>query len=142
MRVRAADIIVRRPHGASRCVGREDEMAERSNEDRVRADVAPHQAHHDGADGQMRDPNWVQELPGTGEPVRGNANDAAIMANWPGGLPEAGTNVRIAGDQDRWVDTPSMTLQRVVGNGDTRRAASVEWFDAAPAESLQDDPLR
>jgi hypothetical protein len=97
-------------------------MSERSNEELVRAYVAAHQAHDYEAVGRMRHPDWTQVWPQSGELVRGHANDLAIMEHWPGGLPDAGM-VRIVGSEDRWVVTPGMTLQRIVGNGDT-------WFAA------------
>jgi hypothetical protein len=115
-------------------------MSQRSNEDLIRAYVAAHQAHDYEAVGRMRHADWSQEWPQSGERVRGHANDAAIMANWPGGLPEAG-DIRIAGDEDRWVLTPSMTMQRIAGDGDTWWADGTatypdgsRWFAALLAE--------
>ena len=93
-------------------------MSGRSNEDLVRAYIAAHQAHDYEAVGRMRHPDWVQDWPQTGERIRGHENDREIMAHWPGGLPQA-NEVRVVGSEDRWVVTPSMTMQRVVGNGDS-----------------------
>lgn len=44
------------------------------------------------------------------------------MDAWPGGLPDAG-HVRTVGSGDRWVTTPSLTVQRITGDGD------VWWAD-------------
>ena len=115
-------------------------MAERSNEDLVRAYIAAHQAHDYEAVGRMRHPDWVQDWPQTGERIRGHANDREIMAHWPGGLPQA-NEVRVVGSEDRWVVTPSMTMQRVVGNGDSWWADGTatypdgsRWFTAVLAQ--------
>ncbi len=40
------------------------------------------------------------------------------MDSWPGGLPEAG-DIRLVGSEDRYVMTPSFTIERIVGSGDT-----------------------
>ncbi len=66
---------------------------------------------------ELRHPDWTVEWPQTGELVRGDANDRAIMDNYPGGEPHLDTT-RIVGSEDRWVATPSFTLERVVGSGD------------------------
>ena len=93
-------------------------MAERSNEDVVRAYLAAHQAHDYDAVDRLRAVDWTTEWPQSGERVRGAANDRAIMDNWPGGLPEADT-IRVVGSEDRWVMTPAFTFQRIVGKGDS-----------------------
>jgi hypothetical protein len=93
-------------------------MASRSNEEVVRRYVDAHRTHDYETVGTLRHSDWYIEFPQTGERVRGHANDAAIMANWPGGLPEA-LRVRMAGSEDRWVATPLNTIQRIVGSGDT-----------------------
>ena len=80
--------------------------------------MAAHIAHDYDAVGAMRHADWYSEWPQSGERVRGHANDQAIMDNWPGGLPEAGT-VRVVGSEDRWVLTPAWTIQRVIGSGDS-----------------------
>jgi hypothetical protein len=97
-------------------------MAEPSNEDIVRRYLEAHRMHDYDLVGSLRAANWFEEWPQTGERVRGNANDQAIMANWPGGLPTGGFG-RIVGSEDRWVMTPAFTFERVVGDGDSW------WFD-------------
>jgi hypothetical protein len=97
-------------------------MAEPSNEDIVRRYLEAHRAHDYDLVGSLRAADWLEEWPQTGERVRGHANDQAIMANWPGGLPTAGDG-RIVGSEDRWVMTPAFTIERVVGDGDSW------WFD-------------
>ena len=118
----------------------EDELASDSNADVVRRYMAAHAAHDYDTVGSIRHRDWVEEWPQTGERVRGHANDAAIMANYPGGRPEVG-DVRLVGSEDRWVMTPAMTIQRVIGGGDTFFADGTaaypdgsRWFVAALVE--------
>ncbi len=66
---------------------------------------------------QLRHPGWTAEWPQSGERVRGHSNNRAILDNWPGGRPSAQVS-RFVGAEDRWVVTPSFTVQRVVGSGD------------------------
>jgi hypothetical protein len=62
-------------------------VAERSNEEILRAYLAAHQRHDYDEVGRLRRSDWICEWPQTGERVRGHANDRAIMDNWPGGCP-------------------------------------------------------
>ena len=101
-------------------------MAEQSNEDLVRRYIEAHRVHDYDLVGTLRAADWTIEWPQSGERVRGHANDQAIMNHWPGGLPTAG-EVRIVGNEDRWVMTPAFTIERVAGNGDSW------WFDGTAA---------
>jgi hypothetical protein len=67
---------------------------------------------------RLRDPKWVAEWPQSGERIRGNDHWKAIHETIPGGMPRAEI-ARVAGTEDRWVLTPSFTLQRVAGDGDS-----------------------
>ena len=93
-------------------------MSGPSNEEVVRRYLEAHRVHDYDTVGTLRHDDWMIEWPQTGERVRGHANDRAIMDHWPEGLPEAG-RVRVTGSEDRWVSTPSNTIHRVVGSGDT-----------------------
>ena len=93
-------------------------MGSPSNEEVVRRYAEAHRVHDYDTVGTLRHPDWTAEFPQTGERIRGNANDRAIMDNWPGGLPEA-LGLRLVGSEDRWVATPSNTLHRILGSGDT-----------------------
>ena len=93
-------------------------MAELTKEQVVRRYFDAHLRHDYDAVGELREPDWTTEWPQTGERVRGHANDAAIMANWPGGLPE-GYRLRVVGSEDRWVLTGLNTIERIVGSGDS-----------------------
>ncbi|HKF86327.1 MAG TPA: hypothetical protein VKB30_11125 [Candidatus Limnocylindrales bacterium] len=93
-------------------------MAETSNEQVVHRYLAAHKAHDYDAVETMRHRDWAVDWPQSGERVRGVANDRAIMDNWPGGLPEA-LEIRVVGAEDHWVVTPSFTMVRIVGSGDS-----------------------
>lgn len=63
--------------------------------------------------------DFTDEMPQSGERVRGKANQLAILRNYPGGV---GTidpgSARLVGAEDRWVMTPSFTALRIEGSGD------------------------
>ncbi len=92
-------------------------MAQQSNEEVVRRYLAAHLAHDDATLGALRDPDWLEEWPQSGERVRGHDNDRAIMDNWPGGTPRPEA-AHIVGSEDRWLMTAMNTVHRVVGGGD------------------------
>lgn len=62
--------------------------------------------------------DYVEELPQSGERVRGKQNQLAIVRNYPGGVGTAETR-RIVGEDGRWVMAPSFNLLRIEGSGDT-----------------------
>ena len=64
--------------------------------------------------------DFVEEMPQSGERVRGKANHLAILANYPGGLGSIDSaSTRLVGAEDRWVLTPTFTTLRIEGSGDT-----------------------
>ena len=64
-------------------------MATPSNEQTMRRYLEAHEQHDTATMAELRVPDWIAEMPQSGERIRGHANDRAIMANWPGGRPEA-----------------------------------------------------
>ena len=92
-------------------------MGTPTNEEIVRTYALAHEKDEGDVMGALRHPEWVAEMPQSGELIRGHVNDRAIAENWPGGRP-AGTVHRIVGAEDRWVTTPAWTVQRVSGSGD------------------------
>lgn len=66
----------------------------------------------------LRDPDWQLRWPTTGELVPSSAAYRAIHEQYPGGYPRFG-DIRIVGDEDRWVVSPANTVVRVAGSGDT-----------------------
>jgi ketosteroid isomerase-like protein len=69
------------------------------------------------------DPEYVWEMPQSGERVRGLANNRAMNENYPG-VPKVETR-RITGSHDKWVTTPSFTLLKITGTGDDYAAESL-----------------
>ncbi len=73
--------------------------------------------------------------PQSGERTRGLANLQAIIEHYPGGgYAGLGTD-RVVGAEDRWVATPSFTILRIEGTGDTFTGVSrgrypdgTDWF--------------
>lgn len=65
----------------------------------------------------LLDPDYVWEMPQSGERVRGEQNNREMNQNYPAGLPDVDTH-RITGSPDRWVTTPSWTVLRIAGTGD------------------------
>lgn len=63
--------------------------------------------------------DYVDEMPQSGERVRGKANQLALLHDYPGGV---GTidpkSTRLVSAEDLWVLTPSFTVLRIEGSGD------------------------
>ena len=61
--------------------------------------------------------DFVEEMPQSGERIRGKANAFAIATNYPGGV---GTveSARLIGAEDKWLLTPSFNMLRIEGSGD------------------------
>jgi hypothetical protein len=62
-------------------------------------------------------PDMVVEYPQSRERFNGWANVRAHAENYPGGVP-TGTG-KVVGSEDQWVTTPSFTILRIEGTGDT-----------------------
>jgi len=71
---------------------------------------------------QLIDPEYVWEMPQSGERVRGVQNNREMNENYPG-MPKVETR-RVTGSADRWVTTPSWTVLHVTGTGDDYTAES------------------
>jgi len=115
-------------------------MTTPSNEEIVHRYLDAHRNHDYDTVGSLRHPGWTVTWPQSGERVHADANDRAIMENWPGGLPVAG-DIRVVGSEDRYVATPSYTIERIVGAGDVWWADGTSgypdgstWFAAAILE--------
>jgi ketosteroid isomerase-like protein len=68
------------------------------------------------------DPEYVWEMPQSGERARGLDNNRTMNENYPG-RPTVETK-RITGSEDKWVTTPSFTVLKVTGTGDDYTAES------------------
>jgi hypothetical protein len=66
----------------------------------------------------LRHPEWTDDFPQSRERVRGHANAEAIAREYPGGQPVWG-EPHFTGSEDRWVLTPSNTVERIAGKGDS-----------------------
>lgn len=64
----------------------------------------------------LLDPDYIFEMPQSGERVRGIENNREMNENYPG-LP-LGETIRVTGSEDRWVTTPVFTVLKVAGTGD------------------------
>ena len=62
--------------------------------------------------------DFTETYPQSGELIRGLDNLRAEMKGHPGGYQGKGTD-RVVGSADRWVVTPSATVVRIEGGGDT-----------------------
>ena len=63
--------------------------------------------------------DYVDEMPQSGERVRGKANQLALLRNYPGGVGTIDpTSTRLVGSEDRWVMTPTFAVLRIEGSGD------------------------
>jgi SnoaL-like domain len=95
-------------------------MGQPSNEDVVNAYLRAYTANDESAMRALRHTDWMVEYPQSGERIRGHANERAIAAHYPGGLPEIDPQA-VIGSEDHWVVSPSFTYERIVGSGDS-------WF--------------
>jgi hypothetical protein len=66
--------------------------------------------------GKLRHPDWVADLPQSGERFRGHQAVLEADRNYPGGLP-SGAQRRLGGAADRWALSPSYVPLRIAGRG-------------------------
>jgi SnoaL-like domain len=64
-------------------------------------------------------PDFIEDTPQSGERIRGLENHRAILENYPRRDEMKGELERIVGSEDKWVSTPSFTLLKIVGKGDS-----------------------
>ena len=95
-------------------------MTQPSNREIVDAFVRAIEAKDLDAQLALMADDFVDEMPQSGERIRGRDNYRHIFENYPGGVGTAEVEgKRIIGSEDRWVMTPSFTAVRVEGSGDT-----------------------
>ncbi len=75
----------------------------------------------------LRHPEWREDWPQSGERVPNDPAYRQIHGAFPGGMPRSDI-VEIGGVEDRWVMTPSMTIQRIAGSGDVWFAEGVNTY--------------
>jgi len=66
--------------------------------------------------GKLRHPEWVADLPQSGERFRGHQAVVEADRNYPGGMP-SGSERRLGGASDRWALSPSYVPLRIAGSG-------------------------
>ena len=95
-------------------------MAEPSARAVVEALIRAIEAKDFAAIAALLSDDYVDEMPQSGERVRGRDNQRAIAEQYPGGVgtidPARNT---LAGADDRWVMTPTFSILRIEGSGNT-----------------------
>lgn len=76
----------------------------------------------------LRAPDWTAEWPQSGEHIPSSESELSVRRAYPGGAPVTRLE-RLVGSEDRWVVTPSNTVARIGGSGDTWWG---EWRIAYP----------
>jgi hypothetical protein len=61
--------------------------------------------------------DFVDEMPQSGERIRGKANAMAIARSYPGGVGTVSAT-RLIGSDDKWVLSPTFNVLRIEGSGD------------------------
>jgi len=63
--------------------------------------------------------DYVDEMPQSGERIRGRAHLLAYLRSYPGGVGTVDpASTRLVGSEDRWVLAPSFVALRIEGTGD------------------------
>jgi hypothetical protein len=93
-------------------------MAEPSGRETVERFVRAIEEQDFDAQAALLADDAIQDMPQSGERIRGKANWLAILRNYPGGvgtIDRAGS--RLVGSEDQWVLTPSFNVMRIEGSG-------------------------
>jgi hypothetical protein len=96
---------------------------------------------------QMIHPDFVSELPQSGERSRGFAGFRAQLERYPGGSPTAELpDARMFGDEDRWAITPSYTVVPLAGRTEftvlmRTRYPDGSWWRVILLVELRDERL-
>jgi hypothetical protein len=88
-----------------------------ASEDLVRQYIEAVAANDFETMAKLRDSDWHEDWPQSGERVPSHEAYRQIHEHFPGGMPRVELT-DIAGAEDHWVVTPSMTIQRIAGSGD------------------------
>jgi hypothetical protein len=76
---------------------------------------------------RLRHPDWHEDWPQSGERVPSDEAYREIHDAFPGGLPQVDVR-QVEGTDDRWVVTPSMTVERIAGSGDVWLVEGVNTY--------------
>ncbi len=88
-----------------------------TNEELVKRYAEAMVAHDFDTLEKLRHPEWCSVWPQSGEVLRGNDTDRAMMAAYPGGMPRFEPK-RLLGSEDRWAVSPLGGVYRVAGEGE------------------------
>ena len=63
--------------------------------------------------------DYIEEMPQSGERIRGKANWESVVRGYPGGVGKIDADsARLVGSEDKWVVTPTFAPLRIEGSGD------------------------
>ena len=94
-------------------------MAESSGRAVVEAFIRAIEAKDFDGQASLLAENYVDEMPQSGERTRGKANYRAIIDHYPGGVGTVEGSGHLVGADDRYVMTPTFSILRIEGSGDT-----------------------
>jgi hypothetical protein len=78
---------------------------------------------------ELRHPDWHEDWPQSGERIPSHEAYRKIHEDFPAGMPRIDLK-QVAGADDRWVMTPSMTIQRIAGSGDVWSVEGVNTYSS------------
>ncbi len=123
-------------------------MAESSGREIVERWVRAIEAKDFDAQATLIADDFVDEMPQSGERIRGKANWLAISRNYPGGVGTVdSTTSRVVGADDHWVMTPSFSVLRIEGSGNvftyagTARYGDGQTWDLIAIIELRDGKI-
>jgi ketosteroid isomerase-like protein len=106
-------------------------MAEQSARAVVEAFVRAIETKDFDAQGALVTDDYVDEMPQSGERIRGRDNARAIAENYPGGVGTLDPAHRLVGADDRWVMTPTFSILRIEGSGNSFTFAGTLQYPAS-----------
>jgi ketosteroid isomerase-like protein len=95
-----------------------DHVAEVSNREIVERFARAIEAKDFEAQAALTADDYVEEMPQSGERIRGRTNHQAIVRSYPGGVGTAASG-KVVGSEDQWLVGPAFNVLRVMGSGDT-----------------------
>lgn len=95
-------------------------MAEASGRAVVEAFIRAIEAKDFDAQAALLADDYVDEMPQSGERTRGRANFRAVIDHYPGGVGTVdAASHRVVGADDHYVMTPTFSILRIEGSGNT-----------------------
>ena len=73
--------------------------------------------------------DYIEEMPQSGERIRGKANWESVVRGYPGGVGTVDADsARLVGAEDKWVLTPTFAALRIEGSGDVYTYVGTVWY--------------